>query len=77
MSAQCRPRPGVGTTAFIYQKEHGGASTSTHKIVRVDGHAVARFTAEERQYMRDSLPEGYRYLSIMQRRPVPMPRNAG
>ncbi|CAK7231838.1 hypothetical protein SBRCBS47491_008065 [Sporothrix bragantina] len=54
------------------------------KIVPVDGHSVPRFTAEERQYMNDSLPEGYRFLGIMQRRlgyaideKLPTPRNAG
>ena len=54
------------------------------KIVPVDGHSAPRFTAEERQYMQDSLPEGYRYLGTMQRRlgyaideKLPTPRNAG
>ncbi|CAK7199506.1 hypothetical protein SEUCBS139899_002186 [Sporothrix eucalyptigena] len=54
------------------------------KVVPADGHSAPRFTTEERQYMRDSLPEGYRYLGTMQRRlgytideKLPTPRNAG
>ncbi|CAK7222165.1 hypothetical protein SCUCBS95973_004748 [Sporothrix curviconia] len=54
------------------------------KIIPADGHSVPHFTAEERQYMQNSLPEGYRFLGIMQRRlgyaidgKLPTPRNAG
>ncbi|ERS98524.1 hypothetical protein HMPREF1624_05308 [Sporothrix schenckii ATCC 58251] len=54
------------------------------KIVPADGHSTPALTAEERAYMQDELPEGYRYLGVMQRRlgyavdaKLPTPRNAG
>lgn len=60
---------------LIYEKD---------KIVPADGHLAPKLTADERQYMRDSLPDGYRYLGVMQRRlgyvideKLPTPRNAG
>ena len=60
---------------LIYEKD---------KIVPADGHSYPKLTADERQYMRESLPDGYRYLGVMQRRlgyvideKLPTPRNAG
>ena len=54
------------------------------KIVPADGHSAPKLTTEERKYMQDVLPEGYRYLGVMQRRlgytideKLPTPRNAG
>lgn len=54
------------------------------KIVPADGHSAPKLTTDERKYMHDVLPEGYRYLGVMQRRlgyaideKLPTPRNAG
>lgn len=54
------------------------------KIVPADGHAAPKLTTEERKYMKESLPQGYRYLGVMQRRlgyaideKLPTPRNEG
>lgn len=53
------------------------------KIVPSNGHTAPEITAEEREFMR-TLPEGYKFLGIMQRRlnyqidlELPTPRNEG
>ncbi|KAL1891993.1 hypothetical protein Sste5346_007337 [Sporothrix stenoceras] len=54
------------------------------KIVPADGHSAPKLTVEERKYMKESLPQGYQYLGVMQRRlgyaideKLPTPRNEG
>ena len=76
----CEKLAGTDTWQTVYVK----LVYEKDKIVTVDGHAVPKITGPERKYMAERLPEGYRYLGIMQRRlgyaidvHLATPRNAG